>query len=129
MSRQACVDALAKILSKDQAIALETAIHEKNGTEEEYKHDVLSKLSNLKRNDELLEAYSNGTVSANELANMTPEDMATPSKRAETEKIRASLIDETIGVDTLQRADEEDDDLDRGVVRNTGQKGLEYDAP
>lgn len=58
--------------------------------------------------------------------------MATPERKAEYEAIRQESIEESIMVNTLERHNEvhqNNDDLDTGIVRNTGQDGIEFDAP
>jgi hypothetical protein len=57
--------------------------------------------------------------------------MATPEKRAENEALRAAELEKTLAVDTLQPHPMQQDeiDMDAGVMHNTGQDGLEFDAP
>ena len=132
MSRENCLAAIERVLANqtsDSSLAkdLEEAIHNLHNDQDGYKNDILSKTRNLKSNPDLARDYVSGSITADELARMTPGDMATPSKKAENAEIRAHNIENVVGVDTLVPATV--DDLDPGVVKNTGQLGVEYDAP
>lgn len=146
MSREACSSALSKALGKDSTTSSESAdslaheiesqIYAKHGSDSaeavaSYKNEIRSKLNNLNSNDELRQRLLAGSVSPQALADMTPEEMATKEKRAENEAIRQEQTEDVIMVNTLKPNStiEGGEDLDSGIVRHTGQDGIEYDAP
>ncbi|ORY87736.1 hypothetical protein BCR37DRAFT_375616 [Protomyces lactucae-debilis] len=133
MSREACVNLLNKSI-QDEPLArqVEKSIAEHAaGDEKQYKDEVRSKAANLKTNPELLNAVKSGQLPAARVAELTPEQMATPEKRAENEAIREEELNKTLAVDTLQPHTLQQDELDEdvGIMHNTGQDGLEFDAP
>lgn len=138
MSRDNCVKAIDRALSLQAdtqdtagiAREVEESIYEKNaGNDSSYKHEILSKVSNLKSNPDFANSLLDGTLNPATVADMTPEDMATPEKKAEIERIRQESIEENLGIDTYTKAHTAETELDAGIVRNTGQEGIEYDAP
>lgn len=141
MSRENCIAAIDRALAADSdgaqdttplARAIEDAIHERNGNAADsarYKNDVRSKVHNIKTNAQLRHRLLDGTIDPAQVAAMSAEDMATREKRADNAAIRAESAEGAVMVNTLEGHQHLDDDLDTGIVRNTGQDGIEYDAP
>lgn len=146
MSRDASTNALAKALSthgdshqlsETIAASIETAIHAKNQNNvTQYKNDIRSKVNNIESNAEFRHNLLNGSIDPDAVAQMSPEDMATSEKKAEIAAIRAEVMEDAVLVNTTQphaisSHNDEDggDELDTGIMRHTGQDGLEYEAP
>lgn len=143
MSRDACTNALDRALSVDDAAqntkaiaaSIESAIHAKNQSDAtQYKNDIRSKVNNIKSNAEFRHELLDGSIDSNSVAQMKPEDMATAEKKAEIAAIRAEVTEDCIMVNTTQPHSITDmadggDELDTGIVRHTGQDGIEYEAP
>ena len=133
MSRDNCVNVIAKNLDGDKALAqqVEASIYaHANGDETVYKDDVRSKVANLKSNPDFAQALKDGSLPADSVGELTPADMATAERKEEYRQIEKEAIAGSIGIDIIQpNTDLRDNDLDTGIVKNTGQAGLEYDAP
>ncbi|BFZ56533.1 Transcription elongation factor A protein 1 [Savitreella phatthalungensis] len=133
MSRENCVNVLAKTLNDDTQLAqqVEQAIHEHTaGNTAAYKNEIRSKVANLKSNQEFHDAVLSGGISPDQVADMSPQQMATKEQQREYRQLERSAIREHIGVDAMQpQTESKETELDTGVVRNTGQAGIEYDAP
>ncbi|CCG81166.1 protein of unknown function [Taphrina deformans PYCC 5710] len=142
MSRDNCIKAIDKALTTDSssssssgsdtaglASAIAHSIQEKHGADETgYRNEVRAKVSNIRRNPDLRHAIVHGTLPPDQVTLLTADDMATPAKRAENAAIRAHGRDAVRLVSTLE-PNAPANDLEPGVVRNTGQEGIEYDAP
>lgn len=133
MSRDTCVNVIAKNLDGDVPLAeaVEASIHaHAGGDASAYKDEVRSKVANLKSNPEFAQALKDGSLPPSAVGEMTPEDMATSAQKAEYKQLQQEAIAESIGVDAMQpNSDLRDNELDTGTVKNTGQVGIEYDAP
>lgn len=133
MSREKCIDVIAKNLNGDTTLAqeVEASIYQHaQGDETTYKDEVRSKVANLKSNPAFAQALRDGSLPASAVGEMTPTDMATDERKEEYRQIEKEAIADSIGIDDLRpNTDLQDHELDTGTVRNTGQAGLEFDAP
>lgn len=140
MSRDSCTNALDKALSIDNprqdtsqiAKSIESSIHAKNESNSaQYKNDIRSKVNNIKSNEALRHDLLDGAIDPETVAQMRPEDMATAEKKAEIAAIRQESTEEVIMVNTTQPqlTGLVADDLETGIMRHTGQDGIEYEQP
>lgn len=149
MSRDPCTNALSKALAKDGteadtlnlARSIEDSIYQKTheatsaaaagADDSQYKNEIRSKVSNIKSNPILRRDILTGTIPPQQVAHLGIEEMATPEKRAENAAIRQESTEDALMVNTIQAHPllEGVEDIDGGHVRNTGQDGIEYDAP
>ncbi|OLL26615.1 Transcription elongation factor A protein 2 [Neolecta irregularis DAH-3] len=101
-------------------------------THNDYRHDVRSRILNLKKNTLLSKSLLNGSLAPSTFAKMTSEEMATPERKRENKEILDEALHQTMFVDTIEPHKNEMDIVPgeaQGIMPRSGYPGIEFEAP